>query len=54
MYVDDLLDGEKSYFKLFADDGKLYKDLQNLEDFETIKTDLNKPGDNKAVNDIQC
>ena len=28
--------------KLFADDAKLYKDLQNLEDFEMIQDDLDK------------
>ena len=36
LYVNDLLNEVKSYCKLFADDAKLYKDLQNLEDFETI------------------
>ena len=42
LYVNDLPDEVKSYCKLFADDAKLYKDLQNLEDFETIQNDLNK------------
>ena len=42
MFVNDLPDEVKSYCKLFADDAKLYKDLQNLEDFETIQNDLNK------------
>ena len=42
MYVNDLPDQVNSFCKLFADDAKLYKDLQNLEDFETIQNDLNK------------
>ena len=42
LYVNDLPDEVKSYCKLFADGAKLYKDLQNLEDFETIQNDLNK------------
>ena len=42
MYVNDLPDQVNSFCKLFADDVKLYKDLQNLEDFETIQDDLNK------------
>ena len=42
LYVNDLPDEVKPYCKLFADDAKLYKDLQNLEDFETIQSDLNK------------
>ena len=42
MFVNDLPDQVKSYCKSFADDAKLYKDLQNLEDFETIQNDLNK------------
>ena len=40
--MNDLPDEVKSYCQLFADDAKLYKDLQNLEDFETIQNDLNK------------
>ena len=31
-----------SFYKLFADDAKLYKDLQNLEDFESLQEDLDK------------
>ena len=42
MFVNDLPDEVKSYCKLFADDAKLYKDLQNHEDFETFQNDLNK------------
>ena len=42
MYVNDLVDQVNSFCKLFADDAKLYKDLQNLKDFETIQDDLNK------------
>ena len=41
LYVNDLPDQVHSYCKLFADDAKLYKDLRNLEDFETIQEDLN-------------
>ena len=42
LYVNDFPDEVKSYCKLFADDAKLYKNLQNREDFETIPNDLNK------------
>lgn len=42
LYVNDLPSQVKSYCKLFADDAKLYKDLQNLEDFEMIQDDLDK------------
>ena len=42
MYVNDLPDEVRSFTKLFTDDAKLYKDLQNLEDFEMIQDDLNK------------
>ena len=31
-----------SLCKLFADDAKLYKDLENLEDFEMIQNDIDK------------
>ena len=31
-----------AFRKLFVDDAKLYKDLQNLEDFEMIQNDLDK------------
>ena len=31
-----------SFCKLFADDAKLYKDLENLEDFEMIQNDIDK------------
>ena len=42
MFVNDLPDEVKKHCKLFADDTKLYKDLQNLVVFETIQSDLNK------------
>ena len=42
MYVNDLLEQVNSYCKLFADDAKLYIELQNLDDFETMQDDLNK------------
>ena len=42
LYVNDLPDQVNSYCKLFADDAKLYKELQNLDDFETMQDDLNK------------
>ena len=41
-YVNDLRSEVSSFCKLFADDAKLYKDLQNLEDFEMIQNDLDK------------
>ena len=41
-YVNDLPSEVSSFCKLFADDAKLYKDLQNLEDFEMIQNDLDK------------
>ena len=37
LYVNDLPDEAKLYCKLFADDAKLCKDLQDHEDFETIR-----------------
>ena len=42
LYVNDLPDEVKSCCKIFADDAKIYKYLQNLKDFETIQNDLNK------------
>ena len=42
LYVNDLPDQVNSYCKLFADDAKLYKELQYLDDFETMQDDLNK------------
>ena len=42
LYVNDLPEQVNSYCKLFADDAKLYKELQNLDDFETMQDDLNK------------
>lgn len=42
MFVNDLPDQVNSFCKLFADDAKIYKDLQNLEDFEIIQNDLDK------------
>ena len=40
LYVNDLPSEVSSFCKLFADDAKLYKDLQNLEDFEMIRNDI--------------
>ena len=42
LYVNDLPSEVSFFCKLFADDAKLYKDLQNLEDFEMIQNDLDK------------
>ena len=42
LYVNDLPSQVSSFCKLFADDAKLYKDLQNLEDFEVIQNDIDK------------
>ena len=42
MFVNDLPEEVDPFCRLFADDAKLYKDLQNLEDFDTIQNDLNK------------
>ena len=42
LYVNDLPAQVNSFCKLFADDAKLYKDLQNLEDFESLQVDLDK------------
>ena len=42
LYVNDLPSEVSSFWKLFADDAKLYKDLQNLEDFEMIQHDIDK------------
>ena len=41
MYVNDLPLEVDSFCKLFADDAKLYRDLQNLQDFEAVQDDLN-------------
>lgn len=41
MYVNDLPVEVDSFCKLFADDAKLYRDLQNLQDFEAVQDDLN-------------
>ena len=40
--VKDLPSEVSSFCKLFADDAKLFKDLQNLEDFEMIQHDIDK------------
>ena len=40
LYVNDLPSEVSSFCKLFADDVKLYKDLENLEDFEMIQNDI--------------
>ena len=42
LYVNDLSPEVSSFYKLFADDTKGYKDLQNLEDFEMIQNDIDK------------
>ena len=42
LYVNDLPSEVSSFCKLFADDAKLYKDLENLEDFEMIQNDIDK------------
>ena len=42
LYVNDLPSEVSSFCMLFADDAKLYKDLQNLEDFEMIQNDIEK------------
>ena len=40
LYVNDIPSEVSSFCKIFADDAKLYKDLQNLEDFEMIQHDI--------------
>ena len=42
LYVNDLPLEVSSFCKLLADDAKLYKVLQNLEDFEVIQNDMDK------------
>ena len=40
--MNSLPDKVKSYCQVFADDTNLFKELQNLKDFETIQDDLKK------------
>ena len=55
MFVNDLPEDVDSHRRLFADDAKQYKDLQNLEDFDTIQNDLNNlSADNKMAYLIKC
>ena len=42
LFVNDLPSEVNSYCKLFADDAKLYKDLENLQDFEMIQNDIDR------------
>ena len=40
LYINDLPERVKSHCVLFADDAKLYKELQHLKDFEELQEDL--------------
>ena len=40
LYVNDLPDKVKSYCKIFADDTKLYKEINNLKDYEDLQDDI--------------
>ena len=40
LYVNDLPDKVKSYCKTFADDTKLYKEIDNLKDYEDLQDDI--------------
>ena len=42
MYVNDLPVEVDSFCKLSADNAKLYRNLQNLQDFEAVQDDLNR------------
>ena len=42
LYINDLPEIVKSYCKLFADDAKIYKEINDVEDFEDIQVDLFK------------
>lgn len=42
LYINDLPDIVKTHCKLFADDAKIYKEINNIEDFEDIQCDLYK------------
>ena len=42
LYANDLPSEVSSFCKLFTDDAKLYKDLENLEAFEMIQNDTDK------------
>ena len=40
LYVNDLPDKVKSYCKIFAGDTKLYKEINNLKDYEDLQDDI--------------
>ena len=40
LYVNDLPDKVKSYCKIFADDTKVYKEINNLKDYEDLQDDI--------------
>ena len=40
LYVNDLPDKVKSYCKIFADDTKLYKEINNLKDYEDLQDEI--------------
>ena len=40
LYVNDLPNKVKSYCKIFADDTKLYKEINNLKDYEDLQDDI--------------
>ena len=40
LYVNDLPDKVKSYFKIFADDTTVYKEINNLKDYEDLQDDI--------------
>ena len=40
LYVNDLPDKVKSYCKIFADDTKLYKEINNLKDYKDLQDDI--------------
>ena len=45
IYVNDLVDGIESYINLFADDTKLMRKVNNVEDCRKLQEDLNKVGE---------
>ena len=42
LYINDLPEIAKSHCKLFADDAKIYKEINDVEDFEDLQVDLFK------------
>ena len=40
LYVNDLPDKVKSYCEIFADDTKVYKEINNLKDYEDLQDDI--------------